>query len=422
MKTENNLPDKKLRVLIVSINATDEFGGESILPLHYFRFLRLKGIDVFLVTHERVKQRLTELLGPEIDRVFFIPETATLRLLNDVGKHFNERVRAITTDFLMQLITQISQWRLVRKVIKEKAINVVHEPAPVSPKRPSALFLLGAPVIIGPMNGGMNFPDGFSHMRTTTERYLYLPLRVLSHVINLFIPGKLFAKKLLVANQRTKKALPLFRFGEVVELVENGVDLTLWQDDIQSSPKSETSEVNFVFVGRLVDWKCVDLLIKAFKQINKQDNFRLLIVGDGEQKSRLVELAGELVDKDIIQFLGWLPQEQVKKVLMKSDVLVLPSVRECGGAVVLEAMSMKKPVIAVDWGGPADYIDNESGILIEPTNENELIQGLAKAMNKLGRDGGLRKRLGNNAYSRIIESYNWHKKIDQILNIYRSIV
>lgn len=422
MKTANNHPEKKLRVLIVSINASDEFGGESILPLHYFRFLRLKEIDVYLVTHERVKSRLAKILGPDINRIYFIPETATLKMLNEAGKYFNERVRAISTDFLMQLITQIGQWRLARKVVKEKAINVVHEPAPVSPKRPSALFLLGAPVLIGPMNGGMDFPSGFSHMRTPTERFLYLPLRILSHLVNLIIPGKLFAKKLLVANQRTKKALPIFRFGEVVKLVENGVDLTLWQDDLQTMSKSDTSEVNFVYVGRLVDWKCVDLLIKAFKEIDTLGKSKLLIVGDGEQKARLLELAGELVDKNIIQFLGWLPQEQVKMALMKSNVLVLPSVRECGGAVVLEAMSMKKPVIAVNWGGPADYVNNDSGILIEPTNEKVLIQGLINAMNLLVHDGDLRERLGNNAYSQVIESYNWHTKIDQILDIYKSIV
>lgn len=422
MKTENNQPDKKLRVLIVSINASDEFGGESILPLHYFRFLRMKEIDVFLITHERVKQRLVKILGPDIDRVFFIPETTALKMLNQVGKSFNERVRAITTDFLMQLITQIGQWRLARKIVKEKAINVVHEPAPVSPKRPSALFLLGAPVIIGPMNGGMEFPDGFSYMRTPAERFLYLPLRTFSHLLNLFIPGKLFAKKLLVANQRTKKALPIFRFGEVVELVENGVDLTLWQPDVNSLPKDSTSEVNFVFVGRLVDWKCVDLLIKAFKEIEHPDKCKLLIVGDGEQKARLLEISGDLVKKNIIQFLGWLPQEQVKMVLMKSDVLVLPSVRECGGAVVLEAMSMKKAIIAVDWGGPADYINSESGILIEPTNDKELIQGLRNAMNRLAHDDELRERLGNNAYCHVIESYNWHKKIEQVLDIYKSVV
>ena len=59
-------------------------------------------------------------------------------------------------------------------------------------------------------------------------------------------------------------------------------------------------------------------------------------------------------------------------LLRNSDIMVLPSMRECGGAVVLEAMASGVPVIAAKWGGPADYISEGTGILIPPDRQSNL--------------------------------------------------
>ncbi len=67
-----------------------------------------------------------------------------------------------------------------------------------------------------------------------------------------------------------------------------------------------------------------------------------------------------------IQFAGWLSQSDCKVRLNAADCLVLPSLFECGGAVVLEAMALGKPVIATAWGGPLDYLDADCGILVQP--------------------------------------------------------
>ncbi len=123
----------------------------------------------------------------------------------------------------MHLITQYYQWKLARKIIREKQIDVVHEPAPVSATQPSAMFGLGVPVIIGPMNGGMTFPDAFGYMSGKSEKVVYRIMRMVATFYNVLIPGKLFADILLVANQRTANSLPRFKLGKVVELVENGV-------------------------------------------------------------------------------------------------------------------------------------------------------------------------------------------------------
>jgi len=408
---------KDLRVLIVCEHASQVFGGEAILPLQYFKRLREKNVNAWLVTHGRVKSHLQEVMPEYMEYIFFIPDTKGHVFFHKLGGYLPDRIRVFTTGFIGHLITQIYQIKIVRKQIKDKKINVVHEPAPVSPKQPSVMFFLGVPVIVGPLNGGINFPDSFQYMQGKFEKIFYKVGRLFSLVLNVFMPGKLLANIILVANQRTKKALPLFIQGQVIELVENGVDLDLWKF---RKPSKLKKPIQFVFMGRLIDLKCVDLLIQAFSKIESEA--KLVIIGDGKIRSELELLARESKARNEIEFLGWMPQIECSQKLIESDVLVLPSVRECGGAVVLEAMAVGLPVIAVNWGGPADYITPETGILIEPSDKNLFVQELSNAMQLLADDENKRLSMGVEARKRVEEQFDWNKKVNNIIDIYRSIL
>jgi glycosyltransferase involved in cell wall biosynthesis len=407
------------RVLIVSENATDLFGGEAILPLHYFRLLRARNMETWLITHERVKNRLVEIMPEEMERVCFIPDTVLHIYLHKIGQLLPHRISAITTGAVLHLITQIYQYSLVRKTIKAKHINVVHEPTPVSPKQPSVLFGLGVPVVIGPLNGGMNFPKAFSYMQKKYENMMYSVVRLLSNILNILIPGKLFADVILVANKRTHDALPLFCKGEVKQIVENGVDLTLWQP-VQKNPNPK--DVKLIFFGRLVDWKCVEYLIKALAQVQTDCKISLDIVGDGDKRAELEALVGQLNCTEQVLFHGWVAQKDCPKLLADADVLVLPSVRECGGAVVLEAMAMQLPVIAVNWGGPADYVTDETGILIEPYSIDGFTKQLTIAIEQLASNSELRHKMGVAGRKRVLDQFDWNKKIDLIITTYTELI
>jgi len=399
----------------VSENATDEYGGESVLPLHYFRGLRARDEDVYLLTHARVRSRLQEIIPGDIARVIFIKETWLHTWLYKIGRKLPARVNLLTANALSHLVTQCCQWWLARKAVRDLSIDIIHETSPVSPRQPSMLFGLGVPVVIGPMNGGMTFPDGFKFMGNRFEKYTNLPLKVLPHVFNLLLPGKLLADVLLVANERTRKSLPLFTQGEVIELVENGVDTSCWSKSVK---KEGRDYIQLVYLGRLVDLKCVDLLIKAFSLVEKTQKLRLMIIGNGENEEALKQLAIKEGVELSVDFLGWKNHEECNYLLTNSDVLILPSVRECGGAVVLEAMSVGLPVIAVNWGGPRDYITEKTGILVEAKNPVGLTNALASAIEKLTLDDELRASMGAAGIDLIQTEFSWEKKINKIMKIY----
>lgn len=406
----------KLNILIVCEHASSLFGGEAMLPLNYFRYLSKSEHMVYLITHERVKASFQLLPDINHQHIFYVPDTAAHKLLHKYAQLLPERVSIVTFGFVMHLITQAYQWKLARKIVKQKHIDVLHEPAPVSAVQPSMMFGFGIPVIIGPMNGGMSFPPAFQHMAARYERLLYSVMRLFTSVYNLLIPGKFFAEVLLVANRRTQMVLPKLKLGQTIELVENGVFSAL--DNPKSPPSNNDTNhsINVLYVGRLVDWKTVDILVDAIAKCN--DRVRLTILGNGELRDEIEQYA-TLKVPNRVEFMGLVPHAETNKFYDNADIFVLPSIRECGGAVVLEAMSRGLPVIATDWGGPADYITAETGFLIKPESRTYMVDEFARIINLLSEKPELRYSIGQAAIARIKQHFLWDKKIERIVEIYQ---
>lgn len=407
-----------MRVVIVAEHASAEFGGEAFLPLNYFRLLRSRQIETWLVSHMRTQTELEGLFPDAIDHMHFVADTWLHRFLYHSGRLLPRRVAEATTGMLMHLYTEITQRQMVRQLVQEHQIDIVHQPIPVSPKQPSLMFAVGAPVIIGPMNGGMSYPPAFQERQSCwVERFVTLG-RGVSNVFHQLLPGKLKAQTLLVANQRTKQALPAGVQGRVIELVENGVDLSVWRSDTPTA-KPTDQPVQFVYVGRLIDWKAVDLLLEAFQPVAIDTGATLELIGDGVLRQELETHATNLGLSDHVKFTGWLSQANCALKLQQADAFVLASLLECGGAVVLEAMAMGLPVVATNWGGPVDYIDETCGILVAPTSKAIFVTNLTAAMLKLAESPELRSQLGQAGKQRVLTHFDWERKVDRMIDIYQ---
>ncbi|KQQ42950.1 glycosyltransferase family 4 protein [Nocardioides sp. Leaf307] len=406
-------------MIIVATNASTELGGEAILPWHYFRLLRQRGVDAHLVTHERNRDNLLTQAPGESSRIHFTKDRRASRFVERAGMRLPRNVKSMTVWLVMAAITALDLRRAARSLAATApGPVVVHEPVPVSPRQPSFMTSMGAPVVIGPLNGGMTYPPGFQAQVSRSERVVRRLVRSAADVANLAVDGKRRAAVIMVANQRTSDALPrAVRAGNVVRMVENGVDLTTFAK--RSEPP--TGAPTFAFVGRLVDWKRVDLLLRAM--VATPRHYRLEVVGTGTLDNQLMRLAAELGVASRVRFHGQLSQDECAAVLRQVDALVLPSIYECGGAVVLEAMAVGLPVIAADWGGPASYVvAGETGLLIDPSSPAALEAGLASSMRSLGEDRALAWRMGAEGRARVEAHFDWERKIDQIGDIYRRAV
>jgi glycosyltransferase involved in cell wall biosynthesis len=85
-------------------------------------------------------------------------------------------------------------------------------------------------------------------------------------------------------------------------------------------------------------------------------------------------------------------------------------------------MASALPTIALNWGGPADYLDNQTGILLDPAARAELVVNLSQAMIDLAQDPHRRKTMGLAARAKVESEFTWAQKIDQMIEIYRDLL
>jgi glycosyltransferase involved in cell wall biosynthesis len=412
---------RTLCVLIVTDTASVKFGGEAIHPIHYFRILRSRGIDTRLVVGGRDREELETLFPNDLDRIFYVPDTFVHRMLWRCEQPLPKRLSSFSFGLLRRLWSQVVARRLVRQLVAEHQIDVVHQPIPLAAKESSLLYDLGAPVVIGPLNGAMDFPPAFRGRQSAVEALFMRLGRWASQMMNRMMPGKLDAATVLVANERTRQALPTGIHGKVVTLIDNCVDLATWKP-AERAQVAANEPARFVYLGRLVDWKAVDLLLEAFVSVARATSATLDIIGDGELRGQLEAQAAQSGIADRVRFRGWKSQAECAAELRSATALVLPSLYECGGAVVLEAMASGLAVIATNWGGPADYVNESCGILVEPSSREAFLSGLASAMTKLAEQPELARKLGEAGRQRVVSHFDWQWKVDRTLEIYADAV
>lgn len=408
---------EKPRVLIVAPNVSARFGGEAILPLTYFRLLTRRGYVVHLLAHERNRQELQAL--PEFDpaKVHFIPDTRWHRL---ALRAFGGTMLLST---MMTALNEVFQGRVIARLVRDREIDLIHQTTPVSPAIPNRLHRFGLPLVIGPMNGAIDYPPDYRAGGGAARRGVKDAARFGLRMTNHLMRGKLNASLLLVANDRTRAALPDPNHPRIRLLVENGVDFDRWQPPPSTrkgtGARGGMGQLRLAFLGRLVDWKAVDITLEAVALARARGTgVTLDVIGDGPERPALVSLAHELRLGDHVRFHGFVPQERCAAMIAQADALVLNSLCECGGAVVLEAMAMGLPVVASAWGGPLDYLDERSGILVDPSPRDSFPGRLADAFGTLAGDPDGRRRMGAEGQRIVRERFDWQAKIDQMIAYY----
>jgi len=189
-------------------------------------------------------------------------------------------------------------------------------------------------------------------------------------------------------------------------------------------------DIDIVFVGRLEEKKGVTFLVDALYQLHLEGIiFNAVIIGNGSLYNVLNNRVTQCGLNDSVHLNGSLPLSEVKKILRRSKIFVLPSIDlsddvEGLPTIILDAMSQKTAVIATDAGGVPDVvIHNVNGMLVPQKQPSEI----AFAIKKLFTDEVLRNNLAERAYELIKSDYTYlviAKKLFRIIegNIHAGII
>jgi glycosyltransferase involved in cell wall biosynthesis len=150
-----------------------------------------------------------------------------------------------------------------------------------------------------------------------------------------------------------------------------------------------------VSAGRLVPWKGMHGLISAMVSVRQKDQHaQLVIVGDGPDKASLERFATARLGEGNVIFTGALTHAETLGVIASADVFVLNSTYEGLSHILIEAMSLGRPIIATNAGGNPELIEDKKTGLLIPVGDSEI---LSKKIRELLKDSDLANRLGHDA-------------------------
>lgn len=262
---------------------------------------------------------------------------------------------------------------------------------------------------------------------------------ITKHVDNSFIGGSIKKNKSLISDfvtyvifLRANKIIAISKsvkkyfqnnffknFSEKIKIIYYGIDkdyMSLSFNNLLKLNIKKKNEIIYAFVGRLVQQKQVDLIIKSFHlfiQNTKTSKIKLLIVGNGPEKQNLKSLVGELKLKKHVKFLNHI--SDVSEIFKKIDVFCMNTKFEGLGLVMLEAMYFSVPIIAPKISAIPEVIEDRSnGILVKPNDVKEY----SKAMQIMTKSQ-LRNKYSRNSKKILNKKFNTNKMVNHTMRLYK---
>jgi len=313
-------------------------------------------------------------------------------------------------------------WKKFGNDIQHGKYDIVHRVTPLSPTIPSLIakkcHRANVPFVVGPLNGGVPWPKEFDSARRKEREWL-------SYIRNAYklMPGYRgmlkYASALIIGSKDTLKKVPEKFHEKCVYIPENAIEPERFSEKSKSYIEGP---LRACFVGRLVPYKCPDILLEAALPLIKEGRLEIDIIGDGPLMSALANVvANENIDS-AVTLTGWIEHAEVQKIMCKSQVFAFPSIREFGGGVVLEAMALGLVPVIVDYAGPGELVIDGTGYKIPLGTREKIVQALQNKLRWLVDNPESLPNTAKNAKTRVLDYFTWREKANQVHEVYKWIL
>lgn len=224
---------------------------------------------------------------------------------------------------------------------------------------------------------------------------------------------KLRCNAIHTVSDATKDDLLKIRAKNPIYVIPNTIE-------VNDNKKSEQNPYQFVYVGRLVFYKNLEVIIKAIDMARREyPEIILFIAGDGPHGKDLEELVNRLDLQKNVKFTGFVSSDEKLRLVSTSQALVFPSLCEGFGLVILEAFSQERPVLVSNIRPMSDIVTHaKNGFVLDPHDERIWAEHLIKII----KNPSEANIMGKNGNKLLAESYNQEAMYQKVTSMYNEIL
>ena len=412
----------RVRVLAIAEAANPEWAS---VPLEGWSLTRAlaRVCDLHLVTHVRNREAVLRAGLREGDDFTAIDNESIARPVSRFSRFLRGGTGAgWTTAMALSALPYYQFERLVWRGFGDRlragAFDLVHRVTPLSPTIPSLLArrcrAADVPFLLGPLNGGLAWPREFDRERRREREWLSY-VRDVYRLLPAYTSTRRDAAGIVIGSSATWDQMGSEHHPRCVYVPENAVDPARLPEP---TPPELPPPLRVAFLGRLVPYKGPDMLIEACVPLLRDGSLQLELIGDGPLRGALEAQVSEAEVGDAVHFAGWLEHREALERLRASHVLALPSVREFGGAVVVEAMALGVVPVVVDYGGPSELVSDASGYRVTLSDRDGLVRGFREILASLVADPSVLQARAGAGRRRVLHFFTWDAKARQLLEVY----
>jgi glycosyltransferase involved in cell wall biosynthesis len=415
---------RRLRVLVIAELANPDWESVPLVGWSHWKALS-KHVDGHLVTHVRNRDNILK-AGESPNRFTAFDTAAVQRPVDQVASVLRgRRGGGLTTLTALSALTyyyfEHLLWQRFGRGIASGQWDIVHRLTPLSPTTPSLLAAKcaehGVPFVLGPLNGGVPWPKGFAHARLAEREWLTY-VREGYKLLPGYHSTRRHASAIITGSRDTREQVAKRYRDKTVYIPENAVDPARFT---RRKVDPVTLPLKVAFVGRFTLYKGADMLLEAAAPLVRAGRVQLDIIGDGMQAPSLRALASREGLPETM-FAGWIKHHKLQERLGQSDVFAFPSIREFGGAVVLEAMALGLVPVVMAYGGPGELVTPTTGLALPLGPRAQIVASLRAVLERLADRPEEIRAMGERARTRVMTRFTWDAKAEQVLEVYRWVL
>jgi glycosyltransferase involved in cell wall biosynthesis len=400
---------KKIKILLSAYACEPNRGSEPGVGWNWAVEIAKRGHDVVVLTRKNNREVIEQETGIPTNLTFIYYDLpSTLMWLKKV---FGVQ--------LYYFLWQIGTYYFIKKQLKQLQLNFIHHITFVAIRKYSFLSLLNVPFYYGPLGGGENCPSYLLKNESNKNKIKEFIRNSLNKVLRFnFLSNVMFSKarKIFATTEQSAHYIN-DKFNNKINVFP-AIGIALNKPNKIVNSQSD-SVLQLLYVGHFIYLKGLQICLDALKVVNdKGVNFKLTLVGKGSEELVLKQKVKDLNLEANIEWINWIPQDELSIIYKRNDLFLFPSLHDSGGMVVLEAMSLGLPIVCFDIGGPGYFVNEQVGskITVLSKTYDTVVADYANAIIKLSNSRELLQKKSTYA-SQFVSEYSWRNTIDKVYSI-----